>query len=105
MAMQLGIVVIDDRNAAHAMGLLKAAQRREWQTRCFLTDRGVFLLKDPAFREMLDEGKAHYSICELSIERYADEGVSVEGLEDKIIVGGQYQNAELVHNCDQVLTF
>jgi hypothetical protein len=105
MAMQLGIVVIDDRNAAHAKGLLKAAQERGWETRCFLTDRGVFLLQDPEFRQMLDESKSHFSMCELSIERYAGDGVSVAGLEDKIVVGGQYQNAELVHNCDQVLTF
>ena len=105
MTMQLGIVVIDDRNAGHAKGLLKAARKRGWETRCFLTDRGVFLLRDPEFREMLDEGNTHFSMCELSIERYADEGISAEGLEDKIVVGGQYQNAELVHNCDQVLTF
>jgi hypothetical protein len=103
--MQLGIVVIDDRCAPHAVGLLRAAQARDWTSRCFLSDRGVFLLKDPEFRNLLDEGRTHFSICELSIERYAEDGVSVEGLEDKIVIGGQYQNAELVHNSDQVLVF
>ena len=103
--MQLGIVVIDDRCVPHAVGILKAAQARGWETRCFLTDRGVFLLNDPVFRRLLDEGKSHFSTCELSIERYAHEGISVEGIEDKIIVGGQYQNAELVHNSDHVLVF
>lgn len=103
--MQLGIVVIDDRCAPHAVGLLRAAQARDWRSRCFLTDRGVFLLMDPEFRKLLEEGKTHFSICELSIERYAADGVSVDGLEDKIVVGGQYQNAELVHNSDQVLVF
>jgi len=103
--MELGIVVIDDRCAPHAIGMLKAAQGRDWGTRCFLTDRGVLLLKDPEFKRLLDEGKTHFSICELSIERYEEDGVSVEGLEDKIVVGGQYQNAELVHNSDQVLVF
>lgn len=103
--MDLGIVVVDDRCAPHAMGFLKAARARDWPTRCFLTDRGVYLLKDPAFRELLDDDGAHFSICELSVERYADDGVSVDGLEDRIVVGGQYQNAELVHNSDQVLVF
>lgn len=103
--MQLGIVVIDDRCGPHAIGLLKAAQARGWTSRCFLTDRGVFLLKDSAFRDLLDEGKTHFSVCELSIERYSGDSVSAEGLEDRIVVGGQYQNAELVHNCDYVLVF
>ena len=105
MTMQLGVVVIDDRCATHAVGLLNAARQRDWETRCFLTDRGVFLLNDPAFRQMLDRGQGHVSICEHSVERYADQGVSLSGLEEKIIVGGQYQNAELVHNCDRVLVF
>lgn len=103
--MQLGIVVIDDRCAPHAVGLLKAAQARGWGSRCFLTDRGVFLLKDPEFRDLLEEGKTNFSVCELSIERYSSERISAEGLEERIIVGGQYQNAELVHNCDHVLVF
>jgi hypothetical protein len=101
--MRLGIVVTDDRCAPHAVGLLRAAGARDWPTRCFLTDRGVFLLKDPGFRRLLEEGRTHFSLCELSIERYGSDGVSVEGLEDRIIVGGQYQNAELVHNSDRVL--
>jgi predicted peroxiredoxin len=105
MTMRLGIVVIDDRCAPHAVGLLKAAAARNWDTRCFLTDRGVFLLKDPEFRQLLDAGTTHFSLCELSIERYGGDGVSVEGLEDRIVIGGQYQNAELVHNSDQVLVF
>lgn len=103
--MELGICVVDDRCAPHAIGLLKAAQNRGWDTRCFLTDRGVHLLNDADFRALLDSGKGHFSICELSIDRYADAGISVEGLEDRIVVGGQYQNAELVHNSDHVIVF
>lgn len=87
------------------MGLLKAAQKRNIDTRCFLTDRGVFLLKNPEFMALVDEGKTHFSLCEHSIERYASDGVTGEGLDGRIVLGGQYQNAELVHNCDQVLVF
>ncbi|WP_372921353.1 hypothetical protein [Roseovarius sp.] len=103
--MELGVVVIDDRCGPHAVGLLAAARDRGWKTRCFLTDRGVFLLEDESFRALLDTGDAHFSICELSVERYAHDGVSVEGMEDQIVVGGQYQNAELVRNCDHVVVF
>lgn len=103
--MDLGIVVIDDRYGAQALGLLRAAQERGWVTRCFLTDRGTFLLGDPEFRVLVDQGRTQFSVCEHSIERYADNGVSAKGLDDKLVVGGQYQNAELVHNCDQVLVF
>lgn len=103
--MELGMVVIDDRYAVPAMGLLQAAEERGWATRCFLTDRGTFLLGDPNFRQLLERGRTRCYVCELSIERYASKGVSAAGLEDKLVVGGQYQNAELVHNCDQVLVF
>lgn len=103
--MQLGVVVINDRYAEHAMGLLKAAQQRGWDTRCFLTDRGVFLLKDAAFNALLGEKKTHVSLCEHSIDRYTDQGLSLDMVNPQIVIGGQYQNAELVHNCDQVLVF
>ena len=103
--MNLGIVVVDERCAPHALGLLKAARNRKWGTRCFLSDRGVHLLSHPEFLSLVNEGGTHVSVCELSIERYADAGVSVEGLEDRVIVGGQYQDAELAHNSDCVLVF
>ena len=103
--MNLGVVVVDDRCAPHAVGLLRAARERNWSTRCFLSDRGVFLLKDPEFMALVDGTDMHCSVCELSIERYGAEGVSVEGLEERIVVGGQYQDAELVHNCDRVVVF
>lgn len=103
--MELGIVVVDDRCGPHAVGLLNAARDRGWKIRCFLTDRGVFLLENDSFRSLLESGYGEFSICELSVERYAHEGVSVEGMEDRIVVGGQYQNAELVRNCDHVIAF
>jgi predicted peroxiredoxin len=103
--MKLGFCVIDDRYAEAVTGLLQGARARGWETRCFLTDRGVFLLRDPAFQALMAAGGTHFSVCELSIERYAADGISGEGLEDRLIIGGQYQNAELVRECDRVLVF
>jgi hypothetical protein len=47
---------------------------------------------------------AHFSMCEHSAERYCQD-VDLEAFGDDIIIGGQYQNAELVHNTDHVLVF
>jgi hypothetical protein len=103
--MKLGFCVIDNRYGDAIKGLLRSARLRGWETRCFLTDRGVFLLQDPEFLALVEDAGTHFSVCELSIERYAERGVSGEGLDDRLIIGGQYQNAELVHQCNRVLVF
>lgn len=101
--MRLGVVVTDDSYAAPAVGVLQAAVKRGWETRCFLTDTGVRLLNHPQFASLALSGSVPTALCELSVERY--EGIDVAAIADKVVVGGQYQDAELVKNSDQVLVF
>jgi predicted peroxiredoxin len=101
--MKLGVVVTDDNYAAQAIGLMQAAVRRGWETRCFLTDTGVRLLNNTQFTSLALSGQVATALCELSVERY--EGIDVAPIADKVVVGGQYQDAELVKNSDQVLVF
>lgn len=103
--MRLGIVITDEAFAAHASGLLDAAFARGWQVQCFLTDTGVNLLADARF---LERARAHpdtVTVCEHSVEHHAAGRFGREGLAGPVGFGGQYQNAQLAHVCDQVLVF
>lgn len=102
--MRLGIVVTDHGQGPTVLGVIEAAVRRGWNIRCFLTDTGVRLLNDAGFLAHARDGTAAVAVCELSIERYGQEEAHAE-LPESVVVGGQYQDAELVHETDSVLVF
>lgn len=103
--MRLGVVITDDKYATPARSLLEAAQLRNWECRCFLTDRGVLLLAEPGFMQSPGVVASVVGVCELSIERYEEYGLHVNRIDTRVIIGGQYQNAELVKNSDRVIVF
>jgi peroxiredoxin family protein len=103
--MRLGIVVTDESFLPHANALLNAAVARGWEPQCFLTDTGVNLLADAGFVERARARPNSISLCEHSAERYAAGRFDLNALADIVIVGGQYQDAELVRKCDKVLVF
>ncbi len=101
--MRLGLVITDNTYATAARGLLDAAQLRNWECRCFLTDRGVLLLAEPEFMQSPGVLASIIAVCELSVERYENDGLQVKHIDTHVIVGGQYQDAELVKNTDRVI--
>ncbi|MGF1642203.1 MAG: DsrE family protein [Thiotrichales bacterium] len=101
--MKLGVVVTDEAFARQAVGLIDAATTRGWETRCFLTDSGVRLLQDPSFERVCLSRRSEIALCEMSAERFHMEAPSRRLEEHGVVVGGQYQNAELVAHCDQVI--
>lgn len=101
--MKLGIVITETKLAASALGLMQAAAGRGMELRCFLSDSGVEALSDPAVQALVASGQVTLAVCEHSMERYATE---LPGrIADQVIVGGQYQDAELVRWCDRVAVF
>lgn len=98
--MQLGIVLTDEQLLSHAIGLATAAQQRTWNVRCFLTDRGVMGLADDSLAAMIRAGSLPTAVCELSVERYAEQVPHEFLTAGQIQVGGQYRNAEMVKHCD-----
>jgi hypothetical protein len=101
--MRLGLVITDDRCGRRAMDLLAAAFTKGWSIRCFLTDRGVLMLGDPRLTNHLDNDRMAVSLCELSVERYPQVAAALHQFADKVVIGGQYQNAELVRHSDRVI--
>ena len=96
--MLLGLVAASDAEERHLLGLAAAAAKRGWQVRCFLTDRGVLLLRSAALLEMARSGAVQLTFCEHSWEAYRGGSVA-QGASP----GSQYQNAELAHACDRVI--
>lgn len=103
--MRLGIVVTDAAHLSTITGIVDSARARGWQAECFLTDTGVMLLADDEFVDRARSVPKSVSCCEHSVEHYAGNAFDVHGLADFIVVGGQYQDAELVRRCDKVLVF
>jgi hypothetical protein len=102
--MQLGIVVTNDRYRDDVNGLIRAARNRGWEATCFLTDTGVRLLENPEFMAAARSFPKSVSVCEHSVEGQGIATARIEGF-DAIVVGGQYQDAELVTRSDRVLVF
>lgn len=102
--MNLGIVCTRENHGETVLGLLEAAAARGWQLRCFLSDSGVRLVEQKRFVRFASGG--HWlALCEMSLERYHIKDTDVLATIPSIIIGGQYQDAELVKNSDRVLVF
>jgi len=103
--MRLGVVVTDESFLLSAVGLLDAAHARGWETFVFLTHTGVNLLAHEHFVELARARPNSASLCEHSVGHHADDRFDLADHADVVIVGGQYQNAELARKCDKVLVF
>lgn len=103
--MILGVVVTDYKHAKTAYQVMREALNRQWAVKVFLTDDGVLMIKDSEFLQMAKNEDAYSPyICEHSAELYCKD-VDLGEIEEFVVVGGQYQNAELVHNSERVLVF
>ncbi len=103
--MRIGIVVTDAAYRAEANGLIDAARARGWEAECFLTDTGVLLLADADFVARAQARPGLVSVCEHSIAHFGAGAIDQAALADDVVIGGQYQDAELVLRCDRVLVF
>lgn len=102
--MHIGVVVTDDKYINDAISLLRTASSKGFETECFLTDRGVLLLNFDNFTGLVDKIDCKVSVCEHSIDRLG-ETKNIEKFKDKMVIGGQYQDAELVSRSDKVIVF
>ena len=98
--MRFGVTITSEEFGDYATGLLAAASDRGWECRCFLTDRGTRVLRQAPFQQLVESGRVSASVCELSWDRFGDGEPP-----SWVVMGGQYQNAELVHQCDKVVVF
>lgn len=77
-------------------GLLKEATRLGIEVMTFFMDEGVELLADAEWVASLPEGR--YAACDVSAQR---RGIHPP---ERIIAGGQYQNAIMIHDAGRVVS-
>ena len=101
--MKLGVVITGEEMAGPAGDLLQAAADRNHELRCFLTDTGIRAIDHNGVQALVGSNRLQLAVCENSMERF---GQTVPpAVADAVVVGGQYQDAELVRRCDRVLVF
>lgn len=101
--MKLGVVITGEQLTGAATKLIRAATDRNHELRCFLTDSGVRALAEKSIQSSVKTGQLKLAVCELSMERF---GQTVpDAIADAVVIGGQYQDAEIAHWCDRVIVF
>ncbi len=98
--MKLGILVNTDRHLDHIVGITKAALSRGHEVIIFSMDTGTRLLENPAFTDLQKLDGVSMSYCDHSAKEL---GVNAEGVQEGIVCGSQYNNAEMNHNADKVI--
>jgi hypothetical protein len=96
--MRIGIVASHESSGPQLEGLAAAAAARGWPCRCFLTDSGVKLAASPRLQGLAKSGAVRLDVCEHSWHHFG-QGGAPEGA----TLGSQFQNAELVRECDRVV--
>ena len=96
--MRLGIVASHESVGPHLVGLAAAAAKRGWSCRVFLTDSAVRLAMSADLRRLAKSGAVRIDVCEHSWQHFSGQG-NPEGT----TLGSQFQNAELVRECDRLV--
>lgn len=98
--MKLGILVNTDRHADDLIGLTKTALSKGHEVIVFFMDSGVKLLANPAVTNLCRNSNIHMSFCDYTTQK---NGISKEGICEKIVCGSQYNNATMNNEADRVI--
>lgn len=98
--MKLGILINTDRHADALIGITKAALSKGHEVIVFFMDTGVKLLADQDVTDLCKNSGISMSFCDYTTQK---NGISKEGICDKIICGSQYDNATMNHAADRVI--
>jgi sulfur relay (sulfurtransferase) complex TusBCD TusD component (DsrE family) len=82
------------------IGLTKAALDKGHEVMVFFMDDGVRLLTNASVTSLCESSDVNMSFCDYTIEK---NGISKEGICDKLICGSQYDNATMNHEADRVI--
>lgn len=100
--MNLGIVITQTPYANQIIELTKAAVKRGHSVSIFMTDDGIYLVKNSAVADLRKLDNVDMSLCNYSAQ---GRNLATEDVPEGVTNGTQYQNS-LIHNeCDKVLFF
>lgn len=100
--MNLGIVITQTAHAKKIIELTQAAVKKGHSVNIFMTDDGIYLVKNSAVAGLRKLDNVEMSLCNYSAQ---GRNLATEEVPEGITNGTQYQNS-LIHNeCDKVLFF
>jgi peroxiredoxin family protein len=98
--LKLGILVNTDRHVKDLIGLTNAALSKGHEVIVFFMDAGVKLLANAKVKGLCENSRISMSFCDYTTQK---NGISKEGICDKIVCGSQYDNATMNHVADRVI--
>ncbi|RJQ49436.1 MAG: hypothetical protein C4538_02195 [Nitrospiraceae bacterium] len=100
--MNLGILITSTPHANKIIEITKAALKRGHHVSIFMTDDGIYLVKNGGVANLRELDNVEMSICNFSADgRYLSENEIPSGIANAT----QYQNSLMHNECDKVLIF
>lgn len=99
--MKIGILANTDKNAADVIGITKAAVGKGHSVIIFCMDKGTQLLSNKEFLGLSELGGVKMGFCDHSAQH---EKVSKVGIPPKVVCGSQFDNANMMHDADRVIS-
>ncbi len=99
--MKLGIFISTDRNLQQLVGIVGEAVTRGHKVKVFVMDAGSKLLETDEFRRLCELEGVESAFCDLNAKAY---GVDTDKASEFSSRGSQYDNAQMMHDADRVLS-
>ena len=99
--MKLGIVITTDKHLDQILGITRSALSKGHEVKIFNMDEGVKFLENTSFTALCKEKGITMCFCDYSTKTVE---ISTEGVPSEIACGSQFDNANLNHDCDRVIT-
>ena len=99
--MKLGILVNSDKHLNDIVGIVNSASSKGHEVMLFTMDKGINLLAQDAFKNLCSVDGVTMSYCDHSA---TNEGFNKDGMPEAIVCGSQFDNANMMHAADKVIT-
>ncbi len=99
--MKLAILVNSDKHLDDIVGIVNSAVSKGHEVNLFTMDKGIGLLAQDAYRNLCSVEGVSMSYCDHSSQQ---EGLNKDGMPEAITCGSQFDNANMMHDADKVIT-
>ncbi len=100
--MKIGFLITRQENADKIVETAKAAQAKGHSVVIFMTDDGVYHVRNSAVTDLRNLENVEMSLCDYSAN---GRKIAESEIPAGVIKGTQYQNSVMHNECDKVLVF
>ncbi len=100
--MKIGFLITRQDNAEKIVETAKAAQAKGHSLVIFMTDDGVYHVRNSAVTDLRNLENVEMSLCDYSAN---GRKIAESEIPSGVIKGTQYQNSVMHNECDRVLIF